>query len=733
MHSKQKSLKTLCLFLAAALLFACLPPLSAPAKAAGAGVAEAVASDVRTYAGVNLRLRNATSASGNSAVYVVDRSVYPELSCLGEVYTAEMYMNGVLASSSIASTGRDVSNHHLAEGLQISGSLGENTAHYVTPTGMLLGAAPAPGAQETFTVTASLTVVWTGGGLYATDACAASVQVTVIGKDSAALRNAVQGASALRESCWTAESWGTFSAALQNASAVLANNAALQPELDSALADLNAARGALVHSGPITDCVCCAAGSAPASPAPAEFRNLVYGADPVRQSLNLWLPQGVSGDTPLILYIHGGGWIAGDKEAHDAQCVQDCLKYGIPVATMNYRYTLLGAVSIYEILDDVSAALSKIKSVAAGSGLNVVKFMPVGYSAGAHIALMYAYTRQASAPVRPVCVFSNSGPTTLWDEYLVPFYPEDQMILVLGALCGQPFTKETAEQAAPAMMAASPSGNVTAETVPTVICHGQKDTVIPYADAQILDNQLTTYGVTHTFLTFPNSGHGLEADPDMAAQAAEVYDSYVQTYLLDVRPAAAHDYAAVTVARTCTADGYTLYTCADCGAYYVGDVVPAAHTPREAVRENEVAATCKDPGGYDEVVYCAVCGEELSRTARTVEKTDAHTPGPEQRVRIAAATCTENGSESIRVYCAVCGAVLSESVKVLPKTGHTDSDGDGFCDVCRAGLGGDAHAGACGHICHSENPILRVLWKILNFFNKLFRINKTCACGEAHW
>ena len=39
----------------------------------------------------------------------------------------------------------------------------------------------------------------------------------------------------------------------------------------------------------------------------------------------------------------------------------------------------------------------------------------------------------------------------------------------------------------------------------------------------------------------------------------------------------------------------------------------------------------------------------------------------------------------------------------------------------------------CTHICHSSNSFLRAIWKILNFFNKLFGINKTCACGASHW
>ncbi|MBQ7602274.1 MAG: BspA family leucine-rich repeat surface protein, partial [Lachnospiraceae bacterium] len=48
-------------------------------------------------------------------------------------------------------------------------------------------------------------------------------------------------------------------------------------------------------------------------------------------------------------------------------------------------------------------------------------------------------------------------------------------------------------------------------------------------------------------------------------------------------------------------------------------VMPAlGHKPGEPVKENEKAATCTEEGSYDELVYCTVCGEELSRTHETV-------------------------------------------------------------------------------------------------------------------
>ncbi|MBQ7099015.1 MAG: Ig-like domain-containing protein, partial [Oscillospiraceae bacterium] len=46
---------------------------------------------------------------------------------------------------------------------------------------------------------------------------------------------------------------------------------------------------------------------------------------------------------------------------------------------------------------------------------------------------------------------------------------------------------------------------------------------------------------------------------------------------------------------------------------------PHEHTPAEAVRENEVPADCVNAGSYDSVVYCATCGEEISRQTVTVD------------------------------------------------------------------------------------------------------------------
>lgn len=96
------------------------------------------------------------------------------------------------------------------------------------------------------------------------------------------------------------------------------------------------------------------------------------------------------------------------------------------------------------------------------------------------------------------------------------------------------------------------------------------------------------------------------------------------------------------------------------------------HAALPAVKENVVDATCKSKGSFDSVIYC-VCGEKLSRTTHTTEEVP-HTYNP---LVIKAPTCSEPG---IRYQiCTVCNEQYEESI---PATGHTDSNGDGYCDVC---------------------------------------------------
>ncbi len=140
-----------------------------------------------------------------------------------------------------------------------------------------------------------------------------------------------------------------------------------------------------------------------------------------------------------------------------------------------------------------------------------------------------------------------------------------------------------------------------------------------------------------------------------------------------VIPALGHDYVDSVVAPNCTERGYTVHTCCRCGHIFKDTYVDAlGHTPAEAVRENEKAATCTADGSYDEVVYCSVCGAELSQESKVIPAT-GHVLAAAVRENEKAATCTEDGSYDEVVYCSVCGAELSRETKVVPAIGHTPS------------------------------------------------------------
>ena len=102
------------------------------------------------------------------------------------------------------------------------------------------------------------------------------------------------------------------------------------------------------------------------------------------------------------------------------------------------------------------------------------------------------------------------------------------------------------------------------------------------------------------------------------------------------------------------------------GRVLLGATIQAEHVPGEPVKENEVAATCTEAGSYDEVTYCAVCHEELSRVTKTVPAL-GHAPGEPVKENEVPATTTAEGSYDEVVYCTRCHAELSRVHKITEK------------------------------------------------------------------
>ncbi|MBQ6018071.1 MAG: InlB B-repeat-containing protein [Clostridiales bacterium] len=125
---------------------------------------------------------------------------------------------------------------------------------------------------------------------------------------------------------------------------------------------------------------------------------------------------------------------------------------------------------------------------------------------------------------------------------------------------------------------------------------------------------------------------------------------------------AEHYYCTVCGKEFDDADGSVEAPTAD---YYI---IPATgHTPGTAVKEHEIAATCTEAGGYDEVVYCSVCHTELSRTHTDIPAT-GHTL---THVPAKAASCTEDGNHAY-YECSVCGDWFEDATGAVKITDYND-------------------------------------------------------------
>ncbi len=260
--------------------------------------------------------------------------------------------------------------------------------------------------------------------------------------------------------------------------------------------------------------------------------NLSYGTHE-RQKMDLFLPEDSDGEVGLILMIHGGAWIAGDKESYTEAAEYACDSYGYAAAAINYRYLGEG-VTLHDIADDIDAALALIKKTAEEKGIKIEKVLLTGSSAGAHLAMFYAYSRYETAPITPAAVVSNCGPTDFTDEnfYINNELGDKETIADLFSLCiGKDFSYDQRADYAEELKAVSPLYYVNESTVPTIINHGQVDTIVPYSNALSIVEKFEEYSVNYDFFTFPNSGHGLDADPDVNKASEKVMFEYIFEYL----------------------------------------------------------------------------------------------------------------------------------------------------------------------------------------------------------
>ena len=230
--------------------------------------------------------------------------------------------------------------------------------------------------------------------------------------------------------------------------------------------------------------------------------NVSYGSD-AAQKMDVYLPANrTTTNTKVIIMIHGGGWTSGDKT--DFISFVDTLKKRLPdyaIFNINYRLSA-NPNNLFPAQElDTKAAVEYIYSKAAEYKISN-KYVLMGASAGAHLAMLQAY--KYNAPVKAKAVVSFFGPSDLTDMYNNPVGGNPLLSLGLaGAVGATPFEN-------PALYTNSSPvtfiNNITA--MPTILLHGGIDPLVSPVQSVAVQIKLNAAGILNQLVSYPAGGHG---------------------------------------------------------------------------------------------------------------------------------------------------------------------------------------------------------------------------------
>jgi acetyl esterase/lipase len=250
--------------------------------------------------------------------------------------------------------------------------------------------------------------------------------------------------------------------------------------------------------------------------------DIAYGTLHAAQKIDIYTPKAVA-PFPVVVLIHGGGWVQGDKmEYRTSQKTEALLARGYAVVAVNYR--LSGIAKFPAQIQDVKAAVRWIRANANTYKFNIDKIGAWGTSAGGHLTALLATSgginaldnlTQGDATKSSVIQAAVDwfGPTDLLQM--------DAQTLAQGcsannATHNSPNSPESSLMGYPIqtqptlVQAANPITYVTSNDPPMYISHGLGDCTVPRAQGQILyDALLVAKGATDIKIEMLSaSGHG---------------------------------------------------------------------------------------------------------------------------------------------------------------------------------------------------------------------------------
>ncbi len=248
-----------------------------------------------------------------------------------------------------------------------------------------------------------------------------------------------------------------------------------------------------------------------------EYKDITYKQiDSIDLKLDIYKQKNLTKATPVLIFIHGGGWSKGKRSDYLPYLI-DFAEKGYVTATISYR--LSKVAHFPAALEDVKCAVRWIRKNASEYGIDPDKIAVIGGSAGGHLALMLAYTSDNefsdecpdSVSSRVNAVVDIYGPVDLTTPY-AQNRPESTSFL------GKSYDEDPV-----LFKEASPRFHISRDDPPTLIFHGTIDSLVPVSQSDSLHKWLNKAGI-------PNEYHRLKGWPHTMDISKKV-NNYCQYYM----------------------------------------------------------------------------------------------------------------------------------------------------------------------------------------------------------
>lgn len=255
--------------------------------------------------------------------------------------------------------------------------------------------------------------------------------------------------------------------------------------------------------------------------------DIAYG-DHVDQKMDLYLPEKGPGPYPVLIFLHGGAFMFGDKQDFQVRPFLKGMERGYGVISANYR--LATETKYPEPLFDIKAVVAWVKEKGSNHGLDGKRIALVGESAGAYYAVMAAATQNRrefdgsnTSDTSVQAVVDLYGPT---DFTLMKFHFKESGVKPLGLDDLGDLSPEevllggTYEQIFGLFRFSNPVLYVDEDMPPILIQHGKMDGVVPYQQSTILAEAIKKQGgknevVLELFDEFEHADPAFETDEKM--------------------------------------------------------------------------------------------------------------------------------------------------------------------------------------------------------------------------